>query len=52
MQLAEKRKRDAKRNLFEKRDAFRAEGGAMYDAPSVAERAKHTLSHRKALQRV
>ena len=43
MQLAEKRKRDAKRDLFERRDAFRAEDGAMHDAPSVAERAKQSI---------
>ena len=39
--LAEKLKKDAKRHLFEKRDALRR--GAQWDAPSVAERAKQSL---------
>ena len=41
MKKAETRKMDAKRDLFKERDAFKM--GAMWDAPSVAERAKERI---------
>ena len=41
MKKAETRKKDAKRDLFKERDEFKK--GAMWDAPSVAERAKERI---------
>jgi len=41
MHRAEKRKKDAKRSMFKERVDFNK--GAMWDAPSVAERAKKRI---------
>ena len=41
MKKAETRKKDAKRDLFKERDEFKA--GAMWDAPSVAQRVKERI---------